>query len=491
MRGQQLSVKELVISGFDKPILIETKDGLEVITPPGFSLDTLQSHYPDNPSVEAIEVTRQVKVTLKLKALLTHYTIFNSGRTDVFTAKLDLAERPSLGDHFSPPRIVRKLSWVDQYWPNVPFKPLLSKYLFLSMENAFTDFHIDLGGASAWYHVLQGEQVFYLIEPTRENLARFERWLRPGSGSSDSDSTTSPTTTTTSGPKETMLFATTSERTYRSRVQAGETIFIPNGWIYAVLSPVDSITFGGFFLHSLSIAQQLAINDFLGTLNAPAQLAFPAYELTNWYAAPNILKLAKESFKNQPPKHLLEGIEALSEKLRQWLHKAKRGSGSSGGDDGSSEHSIVPQAINCSKLLRDLSICVRSAKSKGGGGGSGGGSGGGKGEKSGNEKTGGTPPERERVGISIKAIKSKILQEGSKELGGLLDLEEARIKDLVKATNSSSGKGASSGRGDDGTGSGSSALKLTFNMKLAQDVIRSKWDGIELVSRMNCSAIFS
>ena len=278
MRGQQLSVKELVISGFDKPILIETKDGLEVITPPGFSLDTLQSHYPDNPSVEAIEVTRQVKVTLKLKALLTHYTIFNSGRTDVFTAKLDLAERPSLGDHFSPPRIVRKLSWVDQYWPNVPFKPLLSKYLFLSMENAFTDFHIDLGGASAWYHVLQGEQVFYLIEPTRENLARFERWLRPGSGSAsgsaDSDST-SPTTTT-SGPKETMLFATTSERTYRSRVQAGETIFIPNRWIYAVLSPVDSITFGGFFLHSLSIAQQLAINDFLGTLNAPAQLAFPA-----------------------------------------------------------------------------------------------------------------------------------------------------------------------------------------------------------------------
>lgn len=429
MRGQQLSVKELVISGFDKPILIETKDGLEVVTPPGFSIDTLSQHYAANYCVEAIEVTRQIKVKLKLSYLLTQFTIFSSGRTDVFQAKLDLAEKENLSEQFSPPRIVRKLSWVDQYWPNVPFKPLLSKYCFITMENSFTDFHIDLGGASAWYHVIQGEQIFYLIEPTKENLGKFEHWLRSPS-------------------KETMLFATT-EKTYKSKVSTGETIFIPNGWIYAMMSPADSITFGGFFLHSLSISTQLAINDFLQTLNAP-ELAFPSYELTNWYAAPNILKLAKESFKNQPPKHLLEGIEALSEKLRQWLHKSKR--------DDSAEGSIVPKAINCSKLVRDLNICVRSAKSK---------------NISAKEKTtgSGTSP----AGGNIKAVKSKAHHHHHQQAGEsgttsglpLLDPDETRIKDLVKHNSSSKG---GSGRSDEG----SSALKITFNMKLAQDVIRSK-----------------
>ena len=33
--------------------------------------------------------------------------------------------------------------------------------------------------------------------------------------------------------------------------------------------------------------------------------AFPAYEFTNWYAAPNVIKLVKQ-MQNQSPKHLLQ-----------------------------------------------------------------------------------------------------------------------------------------------------------------------------------------
>jgi hypothetical protein len=37
----------------------------------------------------------------------------------------------------------------------------------------------------------------------------------------------------------------------------GETMLIPTGWIHAVLTPVDSLVFGGNFLHSLNISMQL------------------------------------------------------------------------------------------------------------------------------------------------------------------------------------------------------------------------------------------
>ena len=422
MRGQQLTLKELIISGFDKPILIETKDGLEVVVQPNFTFDTLMQYYAIDYSVDVTEVTRQIQVKLKLTYLLAQFAIYPADRQDIFVLKLDLSQNSKLVNCFEPPRIVRKISWVDQYWPNVPFKPLLSKYCFISMENACIDFHIDIGGASAWYHIIQGEQIFYLIEPTKHNLEIFEQWIK------------SPT-------KETILFSS-AEKTYKSKVSAGETIFIPNGWIYAILSAQDSITFGGYFLHSLSIATQLNINDFLQKLDKP-ELEFPSYELTNWYAAPNVLKLARESFKNQPPRHLSEGIEALSEKLRYWLQKSKA--------KRNDTSIIVPKAINCSKLLRDLNNCLRNTKNK---------------NFSSKEK--------------IKAIKSKVPSKDpiiASERGSLpppppqtllpsLDPEETRIKDLVKMNSSNSNTNREE--------SGTSALKLTFNMKLAQDVIRSK-----------------
>ena len=40
-------------------------------------------------------------------------------------------------------------------------------------------------------------------------------------------------------------------------ITQGQTVFIPTGWIHAVSTPVDSLVFGGNFLHSLSIGLQL------------------------------------------------------------------------------------------------------------------------------------------------------------------------------------------------------------------------------------------
>jgi len=44
---------------------------------------------------------------------------------------------------------------------------------------------------------------------------------------------------------------------YKCVIKEGETMLIPTGWIHAVLTPIDSLVFGGNFLHSLNINMQL------------------------------------------------------------------------------------------------------------------------------------------------------------------------------------------------------------------------------------------
>jgi hypothetical protein len=40
----------------------------------------------------------------------------------------------------------------------------------MSVAGCYTDFHIDFGGTSVWYHILKGKKVFWLIPPKEENL---------------------------------------------------------------------------------------------------------------------------------------------------------------------------------------------------------------------------------------------------------------------------------------------------------------------------------
>jgi hypothetical protein len=43
----------------------------------------------------------------------------------------------------------------------------------------------------------------------------------------------------------------------RCVIKQGQTVFIPTGWIHAVMTPIDSLVFGGNFLHSYAIDLQI------------------------------------------------------------------------------------------------------------------------------------------------------------------------------------------------------------------------------------------
>lgn len=55
------------------------------------------------------------------------------------------------------PKIVRKLSWVENLWPEESIfeRPNVQKYCLMGVKDSYTDFHIDFGGTSVWYHVLR------------------------------------------------------------------------------------------------------------------------------------------------------------------------------------------------------------------------------------------------------------------------------------------------------------------------------------------------
>lgn len=59
------------------------------------------------------------------------------------------------------PTVVREMDWLNHVWPtdlpeDSPHKrPYVQKYCLMSVKNCYTDFHVDFGGTSVWYHVLR------------------------------------------------------------------------------------------------------------------------------------------------------------------------------------------------------------------------------------------------------------------------------------------------------------------------------------------------
>lgn len=69
------------------------------------------------------------------------------------------------------PDIAQKMSWVENYWPDDSYfpKPFVQKYCLMGVKGSYTDFHIDFGGTSVWYHVLwvchgTSQGVFYSFD---------------------------------------------------------------------------------------------------------------------------------------------------------------------------------------------------------------------------------------------------------------------------------------------------------------------------------------
>ncbi|XP_070619428.1 lysine-specific demethylase 2B isoform X3 [Erythrolamprus reginae] len=134
----------------------------------------------------------------------------------------------------------------------------------MSVKGCFTDFHIDFGGTSVWYHVFRGGKIFWLIPPTLQNLELYEEWV-------------------VSGKQSDIFLGDRVELCQRIEVKQGHTFFIPSGWIHAVYTPVDSLVFGGNILHSFNVPMQLRIYEIEDRTRVQAKFRYPFYYEMCWY----------------------------------------------------------------------------------------------------------------------------------------------------------------------------------------------------------------
>ncbi|XP_028519939.1 lysine-specific demethylase 7A-like isoform X2 [Apis cerana] len=341
VRGQQLTLQHLQTNGFESPIIIDGKDGLDMtVPPPNFSVYDIESCIGGDRDMDVIDVTRQNNIRMKLRDFVEYYN--SPCRTRVLNVISLEFTNTGLSPMVEAPYIARKLDWVNSVWPrdwpedSDIKRPEVQKYCLMGVKDSFTDFHIDFGGTSVWYHVLRGEKVFYLIRPTPANLQLYQHWM--------CSSTQSET-----------FFGDQADACYKCVLKQGQTMMIPTGWIHAVLTPVDSLVFGGNFVHSLNIPTQIQIYELEKKMKTPAKFQYPGFETINWFAAKKLLKELKElnNEGKKCPTYLLQGVKALLSILKQW---------NTDKDYNMISRGQIPETINSQKLLKDFSKEIRHAE---------------------------------------------------------------------------------------------------------------------------------
>eukprot|EP00501_MAST-03F_sp_TOSAG23-6_P000023 GSMAST32.ASY1.ANO1.24.1 assembled CDS len=177
---------------------------------------------------------------------------------------LEVSNSP-LGQLIEPPSVVRDISFLYTSWPKSRIHsgdfPRVQKYCLMSVAGSYTDFHIDFGGSSVWYHIIRGKKIFLMIPPTKSNLKKYEEWVQNEKQSE-------------------IFFADLCDDCFRVNVSVGNTLFLPSGWIHAVS---DSLVFGGNYIHAFALPKQLAISDLEDRTKLPQIFRFPSYRELHWY----------------------------------------------------------------------------------------------------------------------------------------------------------------------------------------------------------------
>lgn len=277
MKGSDLSVAYLQQFGFNIPLLFKEKSGLGLRVPsPNFSIRDVRTCVGSRRVLDVMDVNTQKNLQMTMKEWQEYYE--DPEKTRLLNVISLEFSRTKLDNYVQSPSVVREVDWVDVVWPKQlkesqvestnslgdMMYPKVQKYCLMSVKNCYTDFHVDFGGTSVWYHILRGSKVFWLIPPTEKNLQLYEKWVL-------------------SGKQSDTFFGDQVEKCARVYLTAGNTFFIPTGWIHAVYTPTDSLVFGGNFLHSFGIVKQLKIAQVEDQTKVPQKFRYPFFTEMLWY----------------------------------------------------------------------------------------------------------------------------------------------------------------------------------------------------------------
>lgn len=268
-------------NGLEKPVLIEKADGLGLKLPdPSSSLSDIAGIIGHDFPIKVIGVGEQTEIAANIGEYAQYISSRTSDHKVLNLISLEVSAT-RLSSKVQSPTLVREVDWIDKCWPldrraRGDF-PQVQKYCLCGMAGSYTDFHVDFGGTSVWYHVLSGQKRFYLVAPTTTNLKAFEQW-------------------TCSKSQDAVFFGDVvgHENCFQLDLLAGQTLLIPGAWIHAVHTPIDSLVFGGNFLHSFNTVRQLQVYGIEQRTFVGKAYRFPHFKLVNWFVLCSLLPVAKK-----------------------------------------------------------------------------------------------------------------------------------------------------------------------------------------------------
>lgn len=277
MKGEDFTLKYLQEHGFEYPLLFKSKANMGMRLPShNFTCNDVRQCVGSRRILDVMDVTTQKDIEMTMKEWCRYFE--NPNRDKLLNVISLEFSHTKLENYVESPSLVRQVDWVDVVWPRHLKEsqtegtnaiedmkyPKVQKYCLMSVKGCYTDFHIDFGGTSVWYHLLRGQKVFWLIPPTKRNFQLYEQWVL-------------------SGKQGDVFFGETVEKCDRVTLNEGDTFFIPTGWIHAVYTPMDALVFGGNFLHSYGIEKQLQICQIEDATHVPIKFRYPFYREMLWY----------------------------------------------------------------------------------------------------------------------------------------------------------------------------------------------------------------
>ncbi|KAJ6656616.1 hypothetical protein lerEdw1_003503 [Lerista edwardsae] len=255
MEGKDFTFEYVQKEALRIPLVFRSKDGLGIKMPnPDFTVRDVKLLVGSRRIVDVMDVNTQKGIEMSMSQFVRYYETPEAEREKLYNVISLEFSHTKLANIVKRPNVVDLVDWVDNMWPRHLKErqtdatntisemkyPKVKKYCLMSVKGCFTDFHIDFGGTSVWYHVFRGGKIFWLIPPTLQNLELYEEWVL-------------------SGKQSDIFLGDRVERCQRIELKQGHTFFIPSGWIHAVYTPVDSLVFGGNILHSFNVPMQLRI----------------------------------------------------------------------------------------------------------------------------------------------------------------------------------------------------------------------------------------
>lgn len=244
------------------------QDYLDMVMPRDLTVRKVAELYGPEEPVPVIDVkTQGIKGKFTLRQWANYYD--EKGIKPIRNVISLEVSHSRLGRLIRRPKVVRDIDLEDQVWDaesraNAKKRPV-AFYCLMSVGDSYTDFHIDFGGSSVYYHILKGRKTFFFIPPEERYLKKYEEWNM--------------------NPEQNQIWLGDhcDGNVTRVDLYPGDTAFIPAGWIHSVWTPEDSLVIGGNFLTRYDLEMQLKVVNIEKINNTPLNYRYPSFQKVMWY----------------------------------------------------------------------------------------------------------------------------------------------------------------------------------------------------------------